>query len=124
MLPLLLALFTPQTLACLHLSATVHSGLGSTASLTIVDNGVTVCDGRLSGCAGVISCSTSPTWNWAYLDMCHNSFNKGPRVQYQNDHGKWEWDGIPGGDCDVWNCCGGDAPCGCQLCTYDMSEWC
>ncbi|KAF3317561.1 hypothetical protein TWF173_010329 [Orbilia oligospora] len=79
---------------CVKMTATISSGLSNTASLVIVDDGVKVCDGRINGCAGVISCSTSPRWHWAYIDMCKNSFDKGPRVQYQNDHGKWEWNGM------------------------------
>ncbi|KAK6500093.1 hypothetical protein TWF481_010450 [Arthrobotrys musiformis] len=79
--PTLLSTFALLSTAhgCVKMTATISSGLSNTASLVIVDDGVKVCDGRINGCAGVISCSTSPRWNWAYIDMCKNSFDKGPR---------------------------------------------
>ncbi|KAK6330113.1 hypothetical protein TWF718_003541 [Orbilia javanica] len=122
---LLLSTFTLLSTAhgCVKMTATISSGLSNTASLVIVDDGVKVCDGRINGCAGVISCSTSPRWNWAYIDMCKNSFDKGPRVQYQNDHGKWEWNGMSG-SCNVMNCCGGNIPCTCRSCQYSLSAFC
>ncbi|RPB20309.1 hypothetical protein L211DRAFT_841828 [Terfezia boudieri ATCC MYA-4762] len=118
-----LTLFTAGSFACVKITASVSSGLSTTVEVTINDNGVQTCKGLVKGCAGVIPCNTSQRWYWAYADTCHNSLNMGPTIQYQTDHGKWEWKGMSG-NCDSWNCCGGNIPCVCRNCWYTRQEFC
>lgn len=118
-----LAVLASTSLACVQMTATVNVQFSVNASLRIVDDGVEVCKGSLRDkCAGVIQCSTSPRWHWAYLDACGSS-DKGPRVEYETDHGKWVWDGMSG-SCNNWNCCGGNIPCNCKDCSYSLRAFC
>ncbi|KAF3902828.1 hypothetical protein AA313_de0206143 [Arthrobotrys entomopaga] len=116
-LPLLLA---TNTLACLQMTASLYTGLGGTISLTLVDDGVQVCDGVVNGCAGNIKCIGGYQ---ARVDGCHTAMDKGPKVWYKNGHGEWNFDGMTS-DCINENCCGGVIPCVCWVCQYHRDAFC